>query len=347
MNHAPALGRAILLKGLAVLSSLALFWLLAEFMLIGRKFAPEYKMPDRSILQLDEDVLFRFKPRSRFDYNDMGYRDGKFYADKGRAKRILFMGDSFVTGLLMRSDQTMPETLERQLGPPWQVYNMGIVGDGPDQTWRRLLGDGLQFDPDMVILGLFPANDFGDLQKNRLVGLDEAGELFLRRDNIVRISLARSRLWMLLRKTFSGSYTSKQTETYLFRALMHDAFLILDNMADAEREYLVALMRAVLGEIKGTLEARSVDFKVVIIPPMQFYAEDRRSVPEKHEPRVAVSNDAKVIEICRELGIDWLYLRDTFPEEGAEAFYDPWDTHFTAEGARVAAEHIREHLLGM
>ncbi len=142
------------------------------------------KMYDYTIL-FDEDVLFRIKPNCAPDINEMGYRSAGFDHNKGRTRRVLFLGDSFVMGHNVPPGQTIAAGLGRALGGGHEVFNMGVLAYGPDQSLVALLEDGLDLKPDMVILGIFAANDFQDIERNELFSIDGGGRLIRNPENVV------------------------------------------------------------------------------------------------------------------------------------------------------------------
>ena len=71
--------------------------------------------------------------------------------------RVVAIGDSFVFGSYVDSDETYPAQLETLLDDG-EVLNMGVVGYGIDQAVLKYQAYGAQYDPDVVLLGTFPHN---------------------------------------------------------------------------------------------------------------------------------------------------------------------------------------------
>ena len=71
--------------------------------------------------------------------------------------RVVAIGDSFVFGSYVDSDETYPAQLETLLDDG-EVLNMGVVGYGIDQAVLKYQAYGEQYDPDVVLLGTFPHN---------------------------------------------------------------------------------------------------------------------------------------------------------------------------------------------
>jgi lysophospholipase L1-like esterase len=132
---------------------------------------------------LQHDLKLRMgyeNPAPRWDYfdehgciavdtNSLGFRDLEFAVQKQPGEfRVLALGDSFTYGQGVRLDLTWPQVLEARLraehSGPVEVINAGFAcGPGvnsPDGYDRWLASDGLQFAPDLVIVGLC-LNDMG------------------------------------------------------------------------------------------------------------------------------------------------------------------------------------------
>jgi len=71
-------------------------------------------------------------------------------------KRILAVGDSYTFGDQVGDDETWPAALERHLGVP--VLNGGVCGYGVGQTVLRAQELTPRFRPDVLIVGLIPAD---------------------------------------------------------------------------------------------------------------------------------------------------------------------------------------------
>ncbi len=116
--------------------------------------------------------------------NDHGWRgttDFPVERVPGKA-RILLLGDSFTFGDEVSDNETYAYYLQSML-PNAEVINMGVHGYGHDQMLLLFLEQGLQYQPDMVILGFIQTDldrnlvSFRDFAKPRF--MVRAGELVL------------------------------------------------------------------------------------------------------------------------------------------------------------------------
>lgn len=85
--------------------------------------------------------------------NSLGYRDDAPVPDT-RKKKILLLGDSFVAGHgLTDTRDRLGERLPLELGPGFQVFNLGLNGAGPQEEFEALKSYPVK--PDLVILGWY------------------------------------------------------------------------------------------------------------------------------------------------------------------------------------------------
>lgn len=92
--------------------------------------------------------------------NEYGFRGGEWTVKKPEdKKRVLFIGDSFVEGIMVNEENSIPQQYQQIVGEKYEVLNAGMNGTGMN-SYLRLLKDIVPlFHPDEVKLILF-ANDF-------------------------------------------------------------------------------------------------------------------------------------------------------------------------------------------
>ncbi len=116
----------------------------------------------------------------KFKINKAGFRGEELLAP-GEALRVAVYGDSFVQSLFTPLEKTLVERLEHylteKLSRPVEVVNAGVASYGPDQVIEKLREEIPQLRPDLILLGVFSGNDFGDIVRNKMYRLDEHGEL--------------------------------------------------------------------------------------------------------------------------------------------------------------------------
>lgn len=111
-----------------------------------------------------------FNPRHEYDVevtiNSQGLRDVEHdYTKPPDVFRILILGDSYVEGMRVPLEQTFGKRLEdrlNQAGLPirFEVVLAGVSAWGTDQQLLWYRNEGIRYEPDLVLLGFFPGNDF-------------------------------------------------------------------------------------------------------------------------------------------------------------------------------------------
>lgn len=116
-----------------------------------------------------------FNPVYEYDIavtiNDRGLRspDEVGYERADDTLRILVLGDSYVEALQVPLEETFPQRLARLLqanadarddGRTIEVINAGVSGWGTDQQLLWLQHEGVNYQPDVVLLAVYPGNDF-------------------------------------------------------------------------------------------------------------------------------------------------------------------------------------------
>jgi len=109
--------------------------------------------------------------------NSKGLRDQEHAHHKPPGtRRILVLGDSYAWGYGVSDEMLFSEILEQRLRGQqisWQVINSGVSGWGTDQELLFLEQEGFKYQPDIVVLAFFIANDPENNSKSRQYGLDK------------------------------------------------------------------------------------------------------------------------------------------------------------------------------
>jgi hypothetical protein len=321
-------------------------------------------------LLFDETRLFRLKPSCEPDINEMGYRGSAFDREnENDIRRVLFLGDSFIMGHNVELDETIVAALSRNLGAGYEVLNMGVMAYGPDQSLVALLEDGLDVDPDMVILGIFPANDFQDLDHNRIFSVDEGGRLARNEHNVVTERMPRLQtLFMFYRlQTYlqprvdpRHRVLSRRYE-FMMNQIVFDSYDwdLLFFPESEESIQKIELMRAVLIRFKEELNSKNIVFSVVNIPsyqnvvdPSEFegkgfeieYQKEFKEAKENH----FFGPENTVVELCEKLEIPIVNLYPEFIEfdgEERSSLYDKDDWHLSVFGNRLSGDLVATELV--
>lgn len=167
--------------------------------MILRIVFPEKKVNNPNIFaplpyQFNENYLISLKPNAKSEFvrseenggyitrwktNNNSFR-GAALKDNPRF-RVIVYGDSNIQAIFSGITMTFPSQLANYLKrsgmPDVEVINAGVIGSGPDQSLIRFAKEVDEYRPNLVIFHIFADNDFGDIIKNRLFGLDVNGNL--------------------------------------------------------------------------------------------------------------------------------------------------------------------------
>jgi len=100
--------------------------------------------------------------------NSAGFHDVDHETEKpANVYRIVVIGDSFIEALSAPIEAGFTQQLQHLLQKEMphrsvEVINLGVSGTGPAQYYRMLDMKGLAYHPDLVIMSVFPDNDFWD-----------------------------------------------------------------------------------------------------------------------------------------------------------------------------------------
>lgn len=143
-------------------------------LLLPQNLALSYKTrDDLTIHRPDHRGVFKsIETVQEYQTNSFGMRDLPRELVKGKDTfRILLLGDSFMEALQVPFHRSFPQLLEARLkeltGHSIEVINAGVAGWGTDEELTYLTRYGLQFNPDLVLVGMTLHNDIYDnLEQN-------------------------------------------------------------------------------------------------------------------------------------------------------------------------------------
>lgn len=132
---------------------------------------------------------------TRVEISSRGLHDREIpYEKAAGARRVLLLGDSMTAALQVPLDATFAKVAEaalRQTEPGVEVINTGTNGFGTDNELIYYREEGRRYDPDVVVLAMYLANDiynnsrelellFGGQGHKPYFTLDDGGALVLR-----------------------------------------------------------------------------------------------------------------------------------------------------------------------
>ena len=163
----------------------------------------------KGLYQYDQDLGFKIRPyangNNRFGFNDKDYplerEAGKF--------RMLVVSDSFNWAGGKEGNYTalLENKFTEYYGiPQVEVINTGYPGTHTGEQLEMLKKFGLQYNPDLVVLGFFVGNDFIDADPHRkriivndiYIDIDKREELVIFGYPII----GQSRLWLFIQQKY-------------------------------------------------------------------------------------------------------------------------------------------------
>ena len=192
----PARSRRRGLDALLVIGSVLFALVVAELVLRALGQTPFVVNPERAKFWVHDETLgWRHRPdRSgvfrkdpfeiRVSINSAGLRDDEVPREKppGR-KRIVVLGDSYTWGFGVEQADIFTEILERSL-PGVDVLNAGVSGYATDQQLLWLQREGMDFEPDLVLL-VFTGNDEHDNAQHLVYGIYHKPKFVVRDGDLV------------------------------------------------------------------------------------------------------------------------------------------------------------------
>ncbi|WP_254566383.1 GDSL-type esterase/lipase family protein [Oscillatoria sp. HE19RPO] len=190
----------------------------------------------KGFFQYDPDIGFRVRPYTKGS-NQFGFNDRDYPLDRTpETTRLLILGDSYgwVGGLLENYTAVLDNQLVHQFGEnKIEVINAGYSMTHTGEQRKILEKYGMQYQPDLVILGFFAGNDFHDAQpdRKRIIVNDIYFDIHTQQELIIfgYPIIPQSRLLLLIQQKYKIFQKTRQN---LFTSLTSPK----SNNAEAEEE---------------------------------------------------------------------------------------------------------------
>jgi len=119
-----------------------------------------------------------------YDANEQGFRDYKNFVLDSKKKKIMVLGDSFVYGLYLPNEDTIPFLMEHKLKNTYDVFNLGMPGYGIDQMYLTYKKYAPVIKPDVIVL-VFITDDVCRAIEAHSGRLDKPS-FYIKHDKLVR-----------------------------------------------------------------------------------------------------------------------------------------------------------------
>ncbi|HAP70520.1 MAG TPA: hypothetical protein DCR04_12490 [Flavobacteriales bacterium] len=311
----------------------------------------------------------------KVDYNMYGFRDNEWIIKKRIGKkRILFVGDSFVEGIMAPEEQTIPNCFMRaNSGFEIEVMNAGMLGVGMEQ-YLQFIADAVPiFSPDVVFLVIY-ANDFTSSEiKIPAYNLKETYFDNSQPRVLELMNQHRQRNPIPFRFSFQSNnlLPSVNEPKFPFRDQLDEMYLnadssLVENMLSAK--FNPFKLNEMFRMEKGLREASKflvpIDFfryysEKYKFEPIVVYIPSRNQVTNYYlqfdhrsslrfsrnisftDPEYNV-NQVQLGEICKQLRVKYYDLTSKIEEEeaGGNHLYWNYDDHMRAKGYSIVGETI-------
>ena len=293
---------------------------------------------------------FRLKPSTNifgFKLNSKGFKDVEYSQDKGENFRILGIGDSFAFGIgpYQYHYLTLLEDKINTGKPAVEIINMGIPSLGPEDYLSIIVREGLELNPDMIILSFFIGNDFTDntktlKKKRKLYSYSFVTSFF---HYLIKI---QPRFKAGGKDTINDYCDTCQSFNYpdYLKVEYHRSLIYQRNNAGTNDLFSHAL--SFLTQIRDICEKKGIKLVVVLIPDeMQINSKLLQEVKKEfYAPDMVLNPDYpnQVLQaMLQEQNIDFIDLKADFVRASLQqTLYKPNDTHWNIAGNKLAADLI-------
>ena len=303
-----------------------------------------------------------------YSQNSSGFRDDEFIKAKRKGVfRVFLIGDSFVKGVGVDTDNTLDKLLEKKFkgeNVACEVFNLGWEGKAPSaylEVARQFRG----YDPDLVIVALYADNDIestpteeGRFRPNPIAELIMSLEITKRLDNFLNIWNKRyiypwtekytsnSFYANLVRKNeiniwipFRASYVNSLGGNQAYYDRMTDIF----NSDRFTRDNILAIRRIY----------NNVPF-LLVINPSQYQVDTRHfeevkkiGVSYKDNKLVDRKLQDAIISWADENKIDYVDVLKGMRKDPDRSFFYKIDPHYNSRGSCLVADEIYNKLKEM
>ena len=297
------------------------------------------------------DEIRSFEYRHSWKLNSDGFRDDDFAVKNAkRPNRIIFLGDSFVTGMGVERENSFAGKLSKLLeAEGFESFNLGKIGTGTIDQSAILIKHISAINPAAVFLFFY----WNDPQENLSGSKTGSGEVVNPKGDQFFSFLYGFK--PVLRKSLVY-----QMSSFYFRVLANrlgvaklDSRFELDFFKSPNEPPQVKkawdLTEAELVKMKGICAAHGAGFFIFYVPKREqltgwdklfkFY----HANPGEYD-RFSVNR--RLNEICRRLNVLFTDVSSQMDRlDRKEALYYKFDTHFTILGSRVYSDFLKPHVL--
>ncbi len=347
---------------LGFLISAALVFLLGE--LIIRLAMPQ----TLNVYAYDPDYVFKFRPNAQIDYtsnefsqvttfNSHGFKDNEYdYENKPAGTyRALVLGDSFAVGLEVALNETFVKRLEQQLRTEFPDKNIEVLstatnGWSTEQELLFLQKEGMDYNPDLVVLAYYVGNDQIDNAARSLFTY-ENGKLAINHKRPLSQTRLRSAYYFIT--SYSQFFNALMYTYWKIRSLSgkpsgtnydeaFSKYLLEEQPEDARLAWEKTL--ALLEKLYQTLNERKIPLALLIIPDRLQELPAYREKLMLDESKITLDKPQNILhDFAEPRGIPVIDLLPAF-QNAEEQYHYEKDFHWNPAGHALAADAVQPRI---
>lgn len=307
--------------------------------------------------------------------NSYGLRDNEFNINKDKnVYRIFVLGDSMTWGLGVELEDTYPKKLENLLNQRnnknnnkmYESINAGRAdgGNAPDIQYLYLKNKGLNFSPDMVIVGFFVGNDITDItDKSIWAEVDSKGLPTNITSNYYYVDEQNRLRRIYENKDYYKKYNILSNVNYFLSKKSH-LFILLKNFfiektEDPSKIFFERFpedliknfdkIKILLKEMKKVSNEKNASFVVVLVPAKTQVLDKDWEKYQKYYKDFETSRTMPqdlIMDFCEKSNITCIDLLSEFLKKASKGgFYFNIDGHLNEKGHQLASSVIYENLI--
>ena len=312
-------------------------------------------------------IIFQDEIHHYVEINSRGFRDNPVKKKQNTHKKILVIGDSFVSNISVEKEEVFTEVIQNKLDD-YEVLNFGVNGYGQVQEYLLLQDWQNEIQPDILIVMIYIRNDFTDNTERKWL---YSRPISTWNENTQSINIEptiqdktndklswklyqKSHLYNLLRRKFLSIITNfslgNPTENRLYDFIPPELYLCHNEQSSSTNILHQTMQQLIL---KFSTHAKEKDIPVVfVLAPSIFQVEDNQwmnlmtneRVNSKEYSRTLPNDRLMKFAKSKELNmIDLLPILRTETKKGIPLYF-PKEQHWSKEGNRVVANYLLNYL---
>jgi len=317
--------------------------------------------------------LFSKEFNTSFKFNKAGQRGRAVSYEKPEgARRVLFLGDSFLASLQVNyEDFFVPQTEQKLNGlsqMPYEVMAMGVGGWDNVQQLIYLKNEGVKYNIDDVVVFLYTGNDINgnygrwyDENLSQYIDREDLNLFYRNSEKTNPIKLVKE---LLLQQSHFINLIYKATASSKFREDLRKFSRKIgvieipereqrkvDLSREEKREKSWQLTFDLMDKFKEYCQAKGINLHYVLIPDnTQVYPEHFKERFKKIQDKYwgIPKAQTRIINALEERKIKYLDLLPVFTKEASRIpslLYFKENEHWTPEGHQLVSNTIKDYFL--